>query len=596
MTYIVLVAGKGAKLQPLTLNHPKTLYKLDDNTTVLQRLVRSIREYDLEAEIVVVVGYMYKHVQKELEDDNVIFIHNPFYSVTSSMGSMWFAKDYLQRENVTIINGDIVMSDALMKDVVCKHTDSPYVVIDSSHKAVDKYNVQVIGVPDEGLGEEIMACIILKEGAEATEEEINDKPTKVKRHICEKCDLRVKKDFNPVLIDLRILQYGSFEGEDQKVGFLPKMIMIPQEELKLDDFPQIITDRFTPDKGNFHFIFLTSSTGYFNKFESNLYEERQLSQKEKEKMKYQIQTKIDKELKTDKVKDIIKNKDIYRLKEYDNLKNTLDSLLQNNFPYVSFVIGGYEAVHEKTKELQLSLLNHFEDECQFCKNEKHRNKKGFIKAVKSIFHSSKHKGEDIKRSFDYQRYNMIDEKEYNKGRKREKSRYQSIEQLNALWTHEVKVEFKHIEEKIKDPKNSIMTAKLLELNDKFISEARRDIFILIIHKESMLYLYSMTKKPTEEGNSKLKELGYGKHTPQKDPDLTLEEKIFIPNILSKVLDEENKSIINIRYKRTHVEEKSKDKDKSKSEGTIILDMSTGNESAKLIQFIDDITKTAKKSK
>lgn len=33
-------------------------------------------------------------------------------------------------------------------------------------------DVQVIGVPDEGLGEEIMACIILKEGAEATEEEI----------------------------------------------------------------------------------------------------------------------------------------------------------------------------------------------------------------------------------------------------------------------------------------------------------------------------------------------------------------------------------------------------------------------------------------
>ncbi|MBQ0055087.1 MAG: hypothetical protein KBS54_02935 [Synergistaceae bacterium] len=32
--------------------------------------------------------------------------------------------------------------------------------------------MQVIGVPDEGLGEEIMACIILKEGAEATEEEI----------------------------------------------------------------------------------------------------------------------------------------------------------------------------------------------------------------------------------------------------------------------------------------------------------------------------------------------------------------------------------------------------------------------------------------
>lgn len=143
MTYIILVAGQGKNLQPLTLSHPKTLYKLDGKTTVLQRLVRSIRKHDNEAEIVVVVGFMYKHIQKELEDDNVIFVHNPFYAVTSSMGSLWFAKAYLQRENVTIINGDIVMSDKLMDDVICAHTDVPYVLLDSNQTDGNKYNVQV---------------------------------------------------------------------------------------------------------------------------------------------------------------------------------------------------------------------------------------------------------------------------------------------------------------------------------------------------------------------------------------------------------------------------------------------------------------------
>lgn len=143
MTYIILVAGQGKNLQPLTLSHPKTLYKLDGKTTVLQRLVRSIRKHDNEAEIVVVVGFMYKHIQKELEDDNVLFVHNPFYAVTSSMGSLWFAKAYLQRENVTIINGDIVMSDKLMDDVICAHTDVPYVLLDSNQTDGNKYNVQV---------------------------------------------------------------------------------------------------------------------------------------------------------------------------------------------------------------------------------------------------------------------------------------------------------------------------------------------------------------------------------------------------------------------------------------------------------------------
>ncbi len=143
MTYIILVAGQGKNLHPLTLIYPKTLYKLDGNTTVLQRLVHFIRKYDKDAEIIAVVGFMYKHIQKELEDDNVTFVHNPFYAVTSSMGSLWFAKDYLQRENVVIINGDIVMSDKLMSNVICVRTDVPYVLLDSTQKDSNKYNVQI---------------------------------------------------------------------------------------------------------------------------------------------------------------------------------------------------------------------------------------------------------------------------------------------------------------------------------------------------------------------------------------------------------------------------------------------------------------------
>ena len=57
--------------------------------------------------------------------------------------AFWFAKDYLQRENVTIINGDVVMSELLMKEVICAHTDFPYVLLDSTRKEGNKYNVQV---------------------------------------------------------------------------------------------------------------------------------------------------------------------------------------------------------------------------------------------------------------------------------------------------------------------------------------------------------------------------------------------------------------------------------------------------------------------
>ncbi|MEG2930006.1 MAG: hypothetical protein RR846_10730 [Oscillospiraceae bacterium] len=143
MTYIFLVAGRGTRLQPLTLKNSKSLYKLDKNTTVLQRMVKLIKEFDKSAEIVVVVGFMAKDIKKKLE--GVVFIDNPFYGVTNSIASLWFAKEYLDRDNVTIINGDIVMSRELVSKIVCAKTDKPTVLIDSSIKNNGDYNVEIKG-------------------------------------------------------------------------------------------------------------------------------------------------------------------------------------------------------------------------------------------------------------------------------------------------------------------------------------------------------------------------------------------------------------------------------------------------------------------
>lgn len=143
MTYICLVAGKGARLQPLTLKYPKTLYKLDKNTTILKRMVELIKKYDAQANIVVVVGFMSKAIQTEIE--GVVFIQNPFYEVTNSIASLWFAKEFLDSEQVTIINGDIVMEEELIREVVCKKTEVPKVCLDSSIKSDGDYNVQVTG-------------------------------------------------------------------------------------------------------------------------------------------------------------------------------------------------------------------------------------------------------------------------------------------------------------------------------------------------------------------------------------------------------------------------------------------------------------------
>lgn len=144
MTYIILAAGQGTNLQPLTIKTPKSLYKLDRQSTVLQRMVRKIRKFDRQAEIVVVAGFMYDYVLREVEHENVIIVRNPFYATTGSIASLWFAKKYLERDNVTILSSDIVMEDRLIEEIICQDTEKPYVLVDSG-KDTGKYNVQVQG-------------------------------------------------------------------------------------------------------------------------------------------------------------------------------------------------------------------------------------------------------------------------------------------------------------------------------------------------------------------------------------------------------------------------------------------------------------------
>lgn len=141
MTYIILAAGKGNNLQPLTLKYAKTSYKLDEETTVLQRMVRSIRKADRNAEIVVVVGYKADDIKKELDGENVKFVMNPFYEVTNSISSVWFARDYLERENVAIVHGDVVFSNEIILSYLVKPTDHPYVLADSSYSRPGAYNI-----------------------------------------------------------------------------------------------------------------------------------------------------------------------------------------------------------------------------------------------------------------------------------------------------------------------------------------------------------------------------------------------------------------------------------------------------------------------
>lgn len=143
MKYIFMVAGKGTRLQPLTLKHPKSMFKLDKETTLIQRMVSLIKKYDSDADIVIVTGHMHRSIEEQLK--GVTFMYNPFYEVTNSIASLWFAREHLDADNVVLIDGDIVVSEEIVKEIICHSVDRATVLLDSSIRVDGDYNVEVSG-------------------------------------------------------------------------------------------------------------------------------------------------------------------------------------------------------------------------------------------------------------------------------------------------------------------------------------------------------------------------------------------------------------------------------------------------------------------
>jgi L-glutamine-phosphate cytidylyltransferase len=133
MNLIILAAGIGSRLYPLTKETPKCLLKINSSDTILEKTISIVNKSQIHFDKTIVVGFKSDQIIKKIKDFYVIL--NPFYRVTNSIASLWLARDRLNDE-ILIMNGDICFSETVLKKIL----DSPlenFVVIDSSKKCND---------------------------------------------------------------------------------------------------------------------------------------------------------------------------------------------------------------------------------------------------------------------------------------------------------------------------------------------------------------------------------------------------------------------------------------------------------------------------
>lgn len=105
---VILAAGVGSRLRPLTDDRPKALVPIGDKT-ILGRAVRLLREHGVER-LVIASGYREDAIARALEGCplEVTFVHNPEFERTQNSVSLALCRQALEGTSFFKLDGDVV--------------------------------------------------------------------------------------------------------------------------------------------------------------------------------------------------------------------------------------------------------------------------------------------------------------------------------------------------------------------------------------------------------------------------------------------------------------------------------------------------------
>ncbi|EGC84703.1 phosphocholine cytidylyltransferase family protein [Anaerococcus hydrogenalis] len=109
---IIMAAGFGNRMKPVTLNTPKPLIKVNGKR-MIDTIIDGLHKNGID-EIYLVVGYLSEKFQELLEKyPKLNFIKNPYYDTCNNISSLYVARNFIS--NAIILDGDqIIYNDEIL--------------------------------------------------------------------------------------------------------------------------------------------------------------------------------------------------------------------------------------------------------------------------------------------------------------------------------------------------------------------------------------------------------------------------------------------------------------------------------------------------
>jgi choline kinase len=118
-TALLLAAGTGSRLYPLTKNEPKCLTSVNGKT-ILERMVKNLNQQGFQR-LVIVTGHLEHCIRDYLGDQigklKIEYIFSPLYKTTNNIYSLWMAREAI-KEPFLLLESDLVFDDSLLADMV----------------------------------------------------------------------------------------------------------------------------------------------------------------------------------------------------------------------------------------------------------------------------------------------------------------------------------------------------------------------------------------------------------------------------------------------------------------------------------------------